>query len=94
MAQWKGIRLVSMRMRVRFSGIWHCCELWCRSQMQLGSQLLWLLCRLAAAALIQPLAWELPHAVGVAIKRKKKILNRIFVETDKLIFKIYIEERL
>ena len=26
----------------------------------------------AAAALIQPLAWELPHAAGVALKRKKE----------------------
>ena len=34
--------------------------------------LLWLWCRPAAAALIQPLAWELPYAVGVALKRKKK----------------------
>ena len=28
--------------------------------------------RLAAVAPIQPLAWELPHATGVALKRKKK----------------------
>ena len=43
MAQQQRIRLVSMRMQVRFlaplSGlrIWHRCELWCGSQMQLGS---------------------------------------------------------
>ena len=31
----------------------------------------------AAAALIQPLSWELPHAVGAALKSKKiKIKNR------------------
>ena len=30
--------------------------------------LLWLWYRLAATALIRPLAWELPHAVGTAIK--------------------------
>ena len=35
-------------------------------------ELLWLWCRLAAAALIQPLAWELPYAKGVAVKRKKR----------------------
>ena len=29
-------------------------------------------CRLAAAALIQPLAWELLYAVGAALKRPKK----------------------
>ena len=32
----------------------------------------WLCCRPAAAALIQPLAWECPNARGVAIKRKKE----------------------
>ena len=32
----------------------------------------WLWCRPAAVAPIQPLAWELPYAVGVALKRKKK----------------------
>jgi len=35
---------------------------------------LWLWCRLAATALIRPLAWELPYAVGRALKRKKKII--------------------
>ena len=32
---------------------------------------LWLWCRLAAAAPIRPLAWELPHAVGAALKKTK-----------------------
>ena len=34
--------------------------------------LLWLWHRLAATALIQPLAWEPPCAVGVALKSQKK----------------------
>ena len=34
--------------------------------------LLWLWCRLAAVALIQHLAWELPHVTDVALKRRKK----------------------
>ena len=34
--------------------------------------LLWLWQRPAAAALIQPLTWELPYASGVALKAKKK----------------------
>ena len=34
--------------------------------------LLWLWCRPVAAALIQPLAWELPHATSVALKKQKK----------------------
>ena len=33
---------------------------------------LWLWHRLAAAALTGPLAWESPHAVGAALKSKKK----------------------
>ena len=38
--------------------------------------LLWLWCRPAAEALIQPLAWELPYAAGVALKKKKKRKER------------------
>ena len=45
-------------------------ELWCRSSCGSDLVLLWLCCRLAAVALIQPLAWRL-H-VGVALKKKKK----------------------
>ena len=33
---------------------------------------LWLWCRPAASAPVQPLAWELPYAAGAALKRKKK----------------------
>ena len=33
---------------------------------------LWLWGRLAAAALIQPPAWELPYVTGMALKRQKK----------------------
>ena len=37
-----------------------------------GPTLLWLWCGPAAVALIRPLAWELPYAVGVALKSEKK----------------------
>ena len=33
---------------------------------------LWLWCRPAATAPIRPLAWELPYATGMALKRRKK----------------------
>ena len=33
--------------------------------------LLWLWCRSAAIGPIRPLAWEIPHAVGAALKRQK-----------------------
>ena len=34
--------------------------------------MLWLWCRLAAAAPMRPLAWEPPYAAGEALKRQKK----------------------
>ena len=37
--------------------IWHCSEVWCRP---------------AAATPIQPLAWELSYAEGMALKSKNK----------------------
>ena len=44
-------------------------ELWCRSRHSLD--LVWLWCKIAAVALIGPLAWEPLYAAGVAIKKKK-----------------------
>ena len=41
--------------------------LWCRPAAKL-----WLWRRPAVAALIRPLAWELPYAVGTALKSKRK----------------------
>ena len=44
--------------------------------------LLWLWCRLAAAAAIRPLAWEPPYATGAALgkaKRQKKKKKDIFL---------------
>ena len=38
--------------------------------------LLWLWYRLAVVAPIQPLAWELPYAAGVALKRQKTKINK------------------
>ena len=34
--------------------------------------LLWLWCRPAATALIRPLAWEPPYAVGAALEKAKR----------------------
>ena len=48
-----------------------------------GPTLLWLWCRLAAIAPIQSLAWELPYAVGMALKkenRKKKKKKKLKLE--------------
>ena len=45
----------------------------------LDPMLLWLWHRLAATALIGPLAWEPPHAAGAAqevAKRQKKLKNK------------------
>jgi len=42
--------------------------------IQIGSDpaLLWLWCRLTATALIRPLAWEPPYAVGAALEKAKR----------------------
>ena len=42
----------------------------------LDMALLWLWCRPVATALIQPLVWEAPYAVGAALKRQKKAQNQ------------------
>ena len=52
--------------------------------------LLWLWCRLAATALIWPLAWQPPHATGAALekaKRQKKKKNGRWVTSQKMSFK-------
>ena len=84
-AQQKQILLVSMRTQVQSQAslselrIQHCLS--CGVSHRLGSdpKFLWLWCRLAAAAPIQPLAWKLPYAawklplyaIGVALKSKQ-----------------------
>ena len=47
-------------------------ELRCRLQIHLDPMLLWH--RSEAAAPIQPLAWELPYAIGVALKKKNGVV--------------------
>ena len=62
-------------------GIWHCRELW-----YIGRSMdwIWHCCGCGveprAVALIQALAWELPYATGVALKRspQKKTHNKYF----------------
>ena len=53
-------------------------ELWWKSNLAL----LWLWCRLTAAAQIQPLAWEFPYAEGAALKKKSvRWLWRLWVQS-------------
>ena len=45
----------------------------CKLQIQLGSGIaVAVVCRPAAAAPLQPLAWEHPYAAGATLKKKKK----------------------
>ena len=48
--------------------------------------LLWLWCRLVATALIQLLAWELPYALGAALKKTEK--KKATVKSDKYYLQI------
>ena len=84
MVQQRQIQLETMGLQVgslaSLSGlrIQHCHELWCKScRRGLDPVLFWLWCRLAAIALIRPLAWEPPYAVGAALKTKKKKVGKM-----------------
>ena len=65
-------RIVRMRVQsvalLSGLGTWHC-GVGCRCSSDLAW--LWLWCGPTTAALIPHLAWELPYAAGVALKRKK-----------------------
>ena len=54
--------------------------------------LLWLLCKVAAVALIRPLAWKPPYATGAALKSKKKASFLSCYHFRKVIFKYYCSE--
>ena len=51
----------------------------------LDPMLLWLWCRPVATALIGPLAWEPPHAVGAALKSQKEKKKKTFLINMSLI---------
>ena len=76
--QQERIQLGTMRLRVRspasLSGlrIRHAVSCGIGHRLSPYLALLWLRCRLAALALIWPLAWELPYAAVEAPKRQKK----------------------
>ena len=56
----------------------------------LDPMLLWLWHRLAAAALVRPLAWELSYAMGVALKEKKNFFSLAQIENlCTLMYKFY-----
>ena len=100
MVQRKRIRLITMRMQVRslalLSGlrIQHCCELWCRLQMCLGSCVALAVARLAAVTPIRPLVWEPPYAAGVALEKAKrqKTKNKNTRAHNQIYFRTNIKE--
>ena len=51
---------------------------------------LWLWCRPAAVALIQPLAWDSPCAAGVALKSKAKQNKAYFTYKTKVLNLSYV----
>ena len=66
-------QLVSVRIRVQslawFSGL-RIHKLWRRSQIQIRSSIAVAVAQASTIAQIPPLTWELPYAVGTALKRK------------------------
>ena len=58
----------------------------------LDPELLWLWCRLAAVALIRPLAWEPPYAAGVVLKSGEKIkLKSIKPKKELILMELFLE---
>ena len=77
MAQWKQIRLVSIRTQVQSLALLSRLRIWCFYE-------LW--CRPAATVPIWPLAWEPLCVADVALKRpKKKKKNHFFLQSLPLI---------
>ena len=65
---------------------------------RLGSDptLLWLWYMLAAVALIQPLAWELPYAVGAALRSNQSVnqfINKISIKHRDIHINYQIKEK-
>ena len=90
---WKWIQLVSIRMWVQslasLSGRESRLAMTCGVHPSCGSDptLLWLWYhRQATVALIWPLAWKLPYALGMDLKRKKKVStdNSYFICIDRV----------
>ena len=52
--------------------IWHCHELWCRSQIWLGSRTAVAVVWAGSCSSNSTPSWELPYAAAEALKRKKK----------------------
>ena len=80
-AQWKWIRLVSMRTWVQPLASLSGCRIQHCHRCSLDPTLLWLWHRLATVAPIWLLAWELSCAVGVVLKSKKKKEKRKSINT-------------
>ena len=69
--QWKQIQLVTMRLWVRCLASLSGLRIWCFHSCGVARRHCLdptLPCRLAAVALIRPVAWELPYAMGAALK--------------------------
>ena len=58
------------------------CGVGCRHCLDLA--LMWLWYRLAAAAPIGPLAWEPPYAVGAALKKRQKTINKLIKKGEEI----------
>ena len=75
MAQWLKIGLGTMRLQARSLAlltelrIWRYYELWCRSQMWLGSGVAVALAQAGGYSSNWTPAWEPPHAAGAALEK-------------------------
>ena len=77
--QWKQTRLGTMKFWVPslalLRGLRIGIAVSCGVGRRCGSDLAWMWCRLAAVALMRPLAWEPLYAEGMALKSKRQKKN-------------------
>ena len=99
-AQSKWTQLVSMRLRVRslalLSGlrIHCCCELWCRSQIQLWSGIAVAVMQAGSCSSILTLSLGTSLCHGVAQKKKKKKKSRHHLAHIQLVLKWFFSRKI
>ena len=67
------------------------CGIGCRSSLDLA--LLWLWCRQTVTAPIPPVAWEIPYAMGAALKKKERKEERKkfkSLQSEKVIIEVWM----
>ena len=94
MVQLKGTLLVSMRSQVRSLALLSGLSIWCCLELQhrfTDMAQIWRHCGCGvdSAALIQPLAWDPPYAMGAVLKKKAKKKKKESILLSRVLNSLY-----